>query len=473
VSLPSALFLTAYHKSLGETYTAARFAEDLRRRGWRVEFLAFEFGAAFLRRQGLAVTLLGSGREENRRRLGERLGESAPDLILTSDHFLFESREVRQFWDPGWLFATGIPVATFDHMRFHPEGCSLQMAFIHRLLLAPEHLPILENVPAGARPRPECDIAPLPGEIAAVIRPCPIHDPRPEPGGAGHGFAVHKYDVTGARFDDAHGGSLSRARARERFGAAAGEKLVLVPVGSWALQVSRAVDIPYEEIFLHLLVDYLEEPPEPVRVLLLSGEIGAWRESRGRLTIQQLDPLPFDELRTLMRGCDLVLCDNATSTTLGRAVMEGVPAAVLVNSVEVDRRGPRPRFAAPFRLTPGVESRLRAAERRAPGSIFPFSVYPLGWRDELRPAFTGNPYASTLEWLELFDEPGTRGGLKRLLFDAAVRRRLGERQAAYRRRVARLPEAAETAARIVSAGSARNAHPPIHQTRERGVTACI
>src|SRR6266536_5608979 len=116
VSESNALFVTARYRSLGETYTLARFAGGLRAAGWRVDFLAFEFAAAFLREQQMPVTLLGDDRRENRVVFDRLVAERPPQVVFTTDYFLLCFKETADVWSNRWLFDLGCPVASFDHL---------------------------------------------------------------------------------------------------------------------------------------------------------------------------------------------------------------------------------------------------------------------------------------------------------------------------------------------------------------------
>lgn len=428
--MPStALFVTSFHQSLGETFTLARLAHDLRAEGWRVEFLASEFAAAFLRQQGHAVTLLGGRRDENERLLTETVKRLEPSVAVTADFFLFEATDARQKWSVRWLTEGRAPVVTFDHLKFHPHPRTITLAFKERFASDPDLVKTFAGVPAGAAPRIQVRVPALPAEVAALIRPCPVHDPRPQPDAR-----VWCYDVCRGEPPCA-----LPAATRRRLGLASTEKVVVVPVGSWALDLSRHLRLPYPDLLARSLLRYFRRVSGPLRVLLVGTGLAAAKEVRGRVTLELVPGLPFDDFRDLLAASDLVLGDNATSATLGRGVMAGVPTAVLTSALVVRRERGRIVLDAPFPVSPFVRKLIRSAERSAPGSVFPFAVYPLGWREEMEPLFAGNPYRNAVEWLEMFDEKTCAERLASLLGDQVARGSLIARQRAYRRLVAALP----------------------------------
>jgi hypothetical protein len=435
-----ALFVTSFHQSLGETFTLGRFAADLRAEGWRTEFLASEFAAGFLREQGNTLELFTASREGNQRLLDAALRRVAPDLIVASDFFLFEATDARRMWSVRWLTESGVPVVTFDHLKFHPDARTITLGFKSRFDSDPALLANFPGVPAGATPRATVAVPALPAEVVALIRPCPVHDPRSQPDPR-----LRCYDLTRSESK-----ASPPTAARRRLGISDGEKVVVVPVGSWALGLARHVRLPYPDLLGQVLLRYFGRAAGRVRVLLVGKGLEAAKHIRGRVTLELIPGLPFDELQDLLAAADLVLGDNATSATLGRAVMAGVPAAVLVSSLRVRREPAGLVLDAPFPLSRFARGLIESTEQSAPGSVFPFAVYPLGWREEMEPLFDGNPYRDAIEWLEMFHETDSAERLVRIVFEPAARERLMARQMAYRQLVEALPDAAEIVAGVLA-----------------------
>lgn len=437
----SALFVTSFHQSLGETFTLARFAADLRAEGWRTEFLGSEFAAAFVREQGHTVSLLTRDRESNRTLLQSAVRRLEPALIVTADFFLFEATDARQMWRTAWLTESGVPILTFDHLKFHPEPRAITLGFKSRFDRDETLVGNFAGVPAGAVPRDTVRVPALP-EGVTLVRPCPVHDPRPR-----SDPRIRCYDISRSE-----GGGTPPADARKRLGIAEEEKVVVVPVGSWAIDLARHVRLPYPDLLARMLLRCFARAAGRVRILLVGKGLQPSKETRGPVTLELVPGLSFDDLRDLLASADLVLGDNATSATLGRAVMRGAPTAILVSSLTVRRNGDGLLLDAPFVVSDFARELIVATERSAPGSVFPFAVYPLGWRDEMRPLFDGNPYSDAVEWLELFDENGSSERLSNLLFDGTTRERIFERQRTYRHLVERLPGAVEMVSGVLTAG---------------------
>jgi hypothetical protein len=148
----------------------------------------------------------------------------------------------------------------------------------------------------------------------------------------------------------------------------------------------------------------------------------------------QVSPDDFDRL---LSSIDLFLSANITATTLGRAVAAGVPIMVVQNScggqtaVEVEAM-------AGSTLSASLRSWL---EKVAP--LYPFSVWPLGYAQFLKPLLRDNPFHEALNIFELLDEQGLVEACWQLLFDTAVRAKAIARQRGYEAQVHRLPTATQ------------------------------
>ncbi len=412
---PSVVFLTSRAKSLGESYTALRIAHDLEEHGWSATFLAFEFAAAFLRDQGAEVVDLRADRAHNEASFRSAQVRQAA-LMITVDYYLLCSADASPYWDPRWLDEFGRPVATLDHLGFHPGASTLEIGYAR---VATTHPKTPSNVP----------IEELPAAVCAVLRPCPLHSPA-----AGADSRVQFFRLSAESREREAGVDV-----RSQLGIDPSEKLVALSVGSWALEATNALRIPYRETVTQLIVKALAELDVPVRLAFVCAEERERVESVGRLKVQYLGRLPFAFADSLLSAADLVLSDNVTSSTVSRAVMRQVPTAVLVNSVEASARDDALSITAPFAVSDAARLAIRRMDAAAPGSVFPFWVYPMGWRRALAPLFHDNPYRSTTEWVELFDEDELRETLGRFLCDSAYRADVRERQRSYADSIAKVP----------------------------------
>jgi hypothetical protein len=413
---PNVVFLTGRAKSLGESYTALQMARDLRACGWSTTFLAFEFAASFLRDQGVPVVELSDDRAHNRRAL-QSASPAETRMMITVDYYLLRSADAAPFWDSRWLDEFGRPVATLDHLGFHPGASMLEIGFQR---VATSHWSTPKEVP----------IEELPPSIQTVLRPCPLHSPS-----AGPDPRVRPFRLPPC----APPGPEAVAGARSRLGLSSDEKLVVLSMGSWVLQAANDLRIPYRETVVRLLAGELVDLRIPVRLAFVCAEEPQRIERVGHLTVHYLGKLSFSETEALLSAADLVLSDNVTSSTISRAVLRQVPTAVFVNSAEASTTDGALSIEAPFLVSQAAREAIARMDAEAPGSVFPAWVYPLGWRRALEPLFRDNPYRSTTEWLELFDETTARESVARLLCDSACRTAMRARQRSYADSIAGLP----------------------------------
>ncbi len=435
----AALCVASHLKSLGETFTLARFADNLRTNGWEIQFLAFEFAAFFLRAQGFRVDVLGDDPAVNRNLLFEAVEKFNHRIILVSDLYLFESSDAARRWSNGWLFGFGVPVATFDHLNFYPDNRKLHLAF-SRLLQG-----------AGAEPF-VFNICPLPSKLAAVVRPCPPHNP------------VDSRDARFFKVDASYAKALSfdRAKVRDQLGFTQNEKVVFVPVGSWSAGISPEFMAPYHNCYASLLSRYLSRGGCDIRLVLLGGNFKRSRSCDGRVCIEFFPSLPFDSVQELLRVSDLVVTDNIISSSMCRAVMEGIPAAAMMSSLDTVYDGKKHRFEAPFQLSEFVSNWLEKIEVQKPNSLYPFLVYPLGWKEELRVLLEQNPYCEAIEQIELFDEADASRRLNRLLMDRSARESQRMKQARFAQAVRNLAKPVSIVSEIIEGRAEHRPQETVH-----------
>jgi Family of unknown function (DUF6365) len=165
--------------------------------------------------------------------------------------------------------------------------------------------------------------------------------------------------------------------------------------------------------------------PEPLKL----------RDADSRyIWMPSLSPENFDRL---LGSVDLFLSANISATTIGRAIAAGVPVLVVQNSCRADTVE-----GAEEWIGRAVSEHLKAwLHRSVP--LYPFSLWPLGYWQFLKPLLQDNPYREALEVVELTDEAQCIEQCRLLLFDAAARDRTLGRHAAYASKARSLPTAAE------------------------------
>jgi hypothetical protein len=157
-----------------------------------------------------------------------------------------------------------------------------------------------------------------------------------------------------------------------------------------------------------------------------------------------LSPENFDRL---LGSVDLLLTANISATTIGRAMMIGLPVLAVENSFRVQDivEAEQKLGECGKALTP----RLRQwVEDTAP--LYPFRLWPLGYWEFLDPLMSGNPYCEALDIVELLDEAEFVHRCRRLLLDPQARQDARSRQAAYVAQARRLPSAAQVIDRYLT-----------------------
>jgi hypothetical protein len=150
------------------------------------------------------------------------------------------------------------------------------------------------------------------------------------------------------------------------------------------------------------------------------------------MNLQAMPPMDFERM---IAASDLVLTDNAISVSLGKAVCLRRPCAVLANGwgvAELDALGDAPgaRWA-------------RAIERRRPGAVFPWEVFPIWNGDDLERLGFGPDHAfrRCAARLEVFGGAATRERVAELVDGGPLRAGIDEAQRDYLQQLRALPSA--------------------------------
>jgi hypothetical protein len=157
-----------------------------------------------------------------------------------------------------------------------------------------------------------------------------------------------------------------------------------------------------------------------------------------------LPPLPPDKFEMILASSDLLLVANISSTTIAKALVTGIPSATLVNSYALGTDDDLPRGQGEA----VTKELLDWANEAAP--LYPFTMWPLGYYEFLKPLLDGNPYCQVVPMLEILDEAGTLDVLDPLLHSRGTRARIIDRQLAYVSELRRLPSAGELVSRALS-----------------------
>ena len=411
-----ALFVTPSQTGTGEAMTASYVARDLLRSGHAVRFAASPATARLLADifPG-GVTTFGHVERENRDIWDGLMRAVRPDVIVFADYaLLFVTSGSIPLASPAWVAGvrrTGVRLATLDHLGF-AQGPGA-------VYFGPPHLAVHAE-----------SFAPAPDDVE-ILLPCPLFEGA-VPGWKG--TPVRYWDQPPAIPDDV------RAATRCELLASDERYLVVHSTPGWAIEMADEWGLPHYQVLPRLLAHYLSALPAPA-VLVSVNDGGLLPESgAAHLRVANLAPLPAAAFERLLLSADLVVSDNRVSATMAKAVCAGVPAVALANSLRL-----RQAVAAD---DPHVAAIASDMERRRPGCIFPFDVFPIWSRNDLDQLglFTQPLYDAALVRAELFGGAETAQRLVDLLADPASRRRLRESQDAYVASMSRVARAADVLA---------------------------
>jgi hypothetical protein len=421
------IFVALSKFSVGELHNALCVAQQLQRRGAEVLFLTPPEQQAYAEAAGMQVRVLPLKLHQQ---IQEVIEDFRPDAVVLADYYLLDIES--EILDLEALLRLPVPCATFDSFRWAPEPRTVE----NRLIRPQDERLFKGKFDRLARVRA------LP-EGVQILRACPVNVPtKPE----GRVISLKMYEqpftITEAR----------RREVRQRLGVREdGEKLVMFAKASWALKAmyyrmlqsgGRAARLTYsyEDFLQELLIHYIAEVDAPVTVVgvMPQGKGEVYRQEQRRFVSMPF--LPMNEFTELVLSCDLFVTDNMPSSATTRAVFGRVPVIVLTNTLLTGTQDGSPlTFPEHLRLSEEGAALIQKWNSLLHGGIYPFTIYPNGWIDELRPLFQNNPYCTTLVQAEMYALSETAHCFAELLCNRKAREVLQARQQAYIEQVVGLP----------------------------------
>jgi hypothetical protein len=392
------LFIAPSGLSRGDATLAADLARALPAKKFQVGFVAAPDVVTQLHDLGMpTLPLAETTPAANIALLDQVVRGFRPDCLIAADAFaLHQSR--------GWSGLTVAmlrtrydrPVASFDRVGWQAAGYTADFYGGGRV-----HLPSLLD---------GCD---------AVIRTTPPHPAEPGP----PGVAVTALRLGGLR----DGGGLPTSAA-EVPDAGQPPKVFLVN-SRWEYR-NPARSLPVAQLtdaLPRLIHSHLAALGCPLRVEHVGPR--KWRfPVADHIGYRHFSRLPYSLFHERLISASLFLTTNVLSVTLAGAVLAGVPALVLHNSVK---------------LSPHDIPGWVAADAPLLHAAYPFRVAPLGWHDLVGPLLAGNPYADCFATADIFNRTSVLAALADLLTDGPARARLRLRQHEYHHSLAGLPPVSE------------------------------
>jgi hypothetical protein len=402
--------------SLGETENAVRFATDLERAGFSSHFLAFPFGAQFIRQNHLSVDELGVVKKDNHRIFSEVCQRVNPDWILIADGYWFDLWfGPKHIFDLKWILdnPVGARYATFDHLCLSLKNTSLPLY----------NNPTLEDKFKWLNATDLTNTMP-------VMVPCPLGFPREKPIPEKSSILYYRRYIEQLQWDE-----TKKESFRQNIGLEAGEKLVFFSMAGWALQAAMVVTEDMDAWLKHFsgMIEMILQGVRRKTTLIVVCDYPLFiNSSIGRVRIINWQSIPFETYSKFMTASHLFMTTNAMSNSIAQAVMSKIPAACLISS----GRDFRKNEAIPAEMLPWFE----IAEDRYPDLLKPYLVFPLGWQEILAPLFKKNPFINTFEFLDILDPVGTVNAINDLLFNSKKKESIFEKQGKYREQIDYLPK---------------------------------
>jgi hypothetical protein len=261
-----------------------------------------------------------------------------------------------------------------------------------------------------------------------ILLPCPMHEPGPVVGRRGTPFRY--WDVP-IRIPE-----KLRTSIRRRY-LAGDELLVVHSVPNWAWRAADALRLPFYRFLPQLLGEFFGGSRPPITIVSVNN--GSLLDQAGvpGVRVVNLAPLPTADFEALLFAADLLMTENKVSISMGKAICGLQTCAVLKNGYRL------PELLA--MVEPRIRELILAMENDRPGSVYPFDVFPSGFKDSLEQLvlYRDNSIVEGFAELEVFAVDDTRAALHRLLHDRAARDAQQTRQRQYVDRLAGLGDATD------------------------------
>ncbi len=400
--------VVALGHSWGRAHMAHAIAMQLSTNGDRVTLLSNQTLAPQFSAAGVRTRMV-------RRDMGPLLGlylddvfaHDRPDALVLCDYPSNAAVLRRNGLETTALLREGIPVSALDVWDTELTG------------LEPD-------VFGGQRPQPAA-AAWLEAPVRArKLRPVPILWPRTP--GQGH-FCYLPESARCARAD--------RRSTLTRLGIAAHDKIVLFCTAKWQHRdYPSGAGRGMAALIPRLVADYVDAAGRDVHLVHVGPRPFDLGEPLGQ-RYHWVAPVSTAEFDALLTSADVLLSANIAASTVASAMVLEVPALILQNAVTASTVE-EAEAAIGTRLSDRLRCRL-ADEL----PLYPFSLWPIGFRGFLSPVLRGNPYADALTVVEMLDEIGVASALSRLLRDAGARDEEIHRQSLYLKQIRSLPSVGE------------------------------
>ncbi|WP_438433529.1 DUF6365 family protein [Gorillibacterium sp. sgz500922] len=398
-------FIVTSYWSYGELLIALEFARAIREEGFQPYFFVPSTHGKTVSEQGFAFTALLRGAGGiNRILLQDYESRYKPDFVLLSDFLNFHFCEEHYGLSYGDLAIFSGRLGTFDNFDWTCRKRAMDTYGFRAARIS------------------DVDIEPY----GFQLLPCPIVNPiRPR------GKNQYPYPLIGKPLDSS---DRTKNELRARLGLPLDKPITLVTSAMWQ-ETYKAY--PHVETFVrqtnrafHRILQFAAQ-----NGLLICVGGGQPDFAQDLPHVLYLDRVMPDRFEQYALASDLLITRNATSTSLAKLAISGVPCLLLKNSLSFVGDPP---LTPGFSLTDGMKDILTGMDR-----CYPYRMFPVGWHSYLEPTLEGNPYLELLAEEEIFDEEGVRRRIASILEQEAVRDGIRGKAEDYRRLLAALPAPGE------------------------------
>jgi hypothetical protein len=405
--------------ALGEAFTLALFAQELISQGHSCCFFAPKLARDYLLTFGFngndihslpAVSKDKRSKNDINYKVFKQIVDGfKPDIAVVADWHLYNRNgmAINGSYSIYWLDDI-IPIVTFDHLGFAPQGLNVGESEISKKLKDKTLYSCFLS-----------EYIPMSDRYSHIIKPCPHHSNLFQKDNISSFWGIYKDSIE------------KNGTSRDFF---YNSKVIFQPIGLWQERAvseacKRELDVEYDyyqETLIPIIIQYLTVLDNNITYILISGKIKEQITfKKGKIKVIILPPVKHSEFMLYLQSADLFITDNLMSSSLGKAVFCKVPSLTLRSTVYVKDDG---QIQVPYQLSPTMNENLSLMKEY--GLLYPFYCFPLGLC-ELEKTYTGNNFTSCFDIAEVYNEEECIDYLHKLLYDEQYIRKKQEIQQEY------------------------------------------
>ncbi|MBU7000083.1 MAG: hypothetical protein HXS51_04920 [Theionarchaea archaeon] len=380
-------------------------AEQLEKKGVECTFVASPYAEHFLKGKNFDYFIFGNDKRKNMHHI-KKMIETGFDVTVIADYYLFfVDKQLPKFLWIGFLEDMDVTTITFDSLGLGREFPA------NSYVISPELFP----------PRKYNILYKIPSFVEALIYPCP-----PFSGSGGshdiHCGRLYEEDFTGVIHD--------KSRIRQELGIPEEVKVLFHPIPKWSLATQETRSMKYYPLLGDIITLQLSKLDIQAQIVCINPSDIPVYHSTHNVSVQELEFIPYDLFMKYLLCADLLITDNILSATLGKAVLNRVPALLLGN---LHSYGTASTLDA---VDADVSSFI---QNRMGNAVLPSLPFWSAFKD----SYAARDIQETFLQEELLNTHGIFTALKTILTDPHTRSTLRENQDEYIRKIQSLPTMAD------------------------------